>query len=676
MTWENPFRTRRGVGLAPPRGRGSRAVCARGPVGHTVLVMRPHLLSPLRGLMLFGLGLLGPVHSVGAVVISSTGFVRIYQLTRWLPGLRRRLAERWSSVSIPPPYLPEPPAPVPEPDGWYREGDQLYRSPKSIIRLRRWNWIHRDPATYRDTIWMLLEPVIGGPLALAPAALVLGGPALLLTGSWWAVPVAPLLVTLGFLTAPALLRLHARWARLLLAPPARSGRHPLWTWLVSRGKAAGRLGETLGLSLAGFGLGALHVLSIYPTFLSTWPYVVLFGRPMTNFRRRRIMTLTGLEILEPYLPRPTVPAPRPDGRYRVGRTLHTSREAAARAQHLGWTLKDPASWRDLAWLLADPIVTVLLFAVPLVLVFGVFFGLLWSWLWSLLIWPFVAIDPWWGLRPLVDLLPTAEPLPAWVGGPIGIAATLLGLAISPPLLRLHARWSALLLRPTRSAMLAQRVERLTETRTEATDARTADLRRIERDLHDGAQARLVAMGMHLSTIEQLIDRDPLAAKELVAKARDNSAQALAELREVVRGIHPPVLAERGLVDAVRAVALDSPLHVEVHAELSGSADDSVEAAAYFTVCELLTNAAKHAGAKRVTIALRHTGERLRITVTDDGRGGADPSAGSGLRGIERRLATFDGTLAISSPRGGPTTVTMEIPCALSSRRTSTSSETA
>src|SRR5262249_10081472 len=143
---------------------------------------------------------------------------------------------------------------------------------------------------------------------------------------------------------------------------------------------------------------------------------------------------------------------------------------------------------------------------------------------------------------------------------------------------------------------------------------------------------------------------------------------LTELRDLVRGIHPPVLAERGLGDAVRALAMASPLTTEVTIELPGTLDAPVESAAYFAVSEILTNAAKHSGARRVWLDVRHEDGRLRIVITDDGHGGANLSGGSGLRGIERRLGTFDGVLALNSPAGGPTIVTIELPCALSAPR--------
>ncbi|MGW4249106.1 sensor histidine kinase [Nocardia sp. NPDC004722] len=184
---------------------------------------------------------------------------------------------------------------------------------------------------------------------------------------------------------------------------------------------------------------------------------------------------------------------------------------------------------------------------------------------------------------------------------------------------------------------------------------------MERDLHDGAQARMVAVGMTLGAIEALIDRDPRAAKELVAQARTASAAALADLRGLVRGIHPPVLAERGLVDAVRALALDCPLDVRVEARLDAPVASPVESALYFTIAELLTNAARHSGADRVEVELAGQDTLVRIMVRDNGRGGADPALGTGLRGIEHRLSSFDGRVSLDSPPGGPTLVTVEIP---------------
>jgi signal transduction histidine kinase len=218
--------------------------------------------------------------------------------------------------------------------------------------------------------------------------------------------------------------------------------------------------------------------------------------------------------------------------------------------------------------------------------------------------------------------------------------------------------------------LTERVETLTQTRTDAVDTAAAELRRIERDLHDGAQARLVALGMSLRAAEKLFKTSPEAALALVTEAKESSSLALTELRDLVRGIYPPVLADRGLADAIKSLALDTPLHTVVDIDLPGEVDMPVGSAVYFTVAEILANAAKHSGARTVRIHVGHATGLLRVQVTDDGAGGADPEHGTGLKGVERRLATFDGILAVSSPPGGPTIIVIEVPCALSSPKTS------
>ncbi|WP_317442968.1 sensor histidine kinase [Streptomyces collinus] len=319
-------------------------------------------------------------------------------------------------------------------------------------------------------------------------------------------------------------------------------------------------------------------------------------------------------------------------------------------------LSDPATWRDLRWLAVDMTAGYVTALLPAVLLFYPFEGFaVAAGLWRVLA---DGGTYWYGFVPVTDQ-PSA----------LGAAATAVVLLfaayrLTPRLLTTHFRLTRALLGGGREE-LTERVRVLTETRRDAVDTSAAELRRIERDLHDGAQARLVAMGMDLGTIEMLLDKDPAQAKRLLSQARRNSVEALEELRDLVRGIHPPVLAERGLGDAVRALALRLPVPTEVTVELSGRADAPVESAAYFAVSEVLTNAVKHSGADRIWADLLHADGMLRVTVTDNGRGGAAAGAGTGLAGIERRLGTFDGVLAVSSPVGGPTLVTMEIPCALS-----------
>jgi signal transduction histidine kinase len=225
--------------------------------------------------------------------------------------------------------------------------------------------------------------------------------------------------------------------------------------------------------------------------------------------------------------------------------------------------------------------------------------------------------------------------------------------------------------------LSARVEQLTQTRAAVIDSAAAEFRRLERDLHDGAQARLVALGINLRTAEKLIKSSPDDAASLVAECREASAKALTELRDLVRGIYPPVLADRGLPDAIRSLALDCPARVITDISLDGRPPVPVESAVYFAVAEALNNAAKHAEAGTILVRVSHDGAgqdegMLRAEVHDDGIGGADPANGSGLAGMERRLGAFDGILAVSSPAGGPTIVVIEVPCELSSPKISTS----
>lgn len=230
-----------------------------------------------------------------------------------------------------------------------------------------------------------------------------------------------------------------------------------------------------------------------------------------------------------------------------------------------------------------------------------------------------------------------------------------------------------LLPNSRERVLAERVATLTRTRRGALDVQAAEMQRVERDLHDGTQARLVSLGMSLGMADELIDTDPVEARRLLVEARYAAAAALADLRALVRGIHPPVLADRGLDGAVQALVLAVPLPVELMVDLPQvRLPAPVESAAYFAVAEVLTNVVKHSEAKTAWIRVHHADGTLSVTVGDDGDGGADPDHGTGLRGIERRLAAFDGTLQVSSPPGGPTVVSMEVPCELSSPKISPS----
>ena len=233
---------------------------------------------------------------------------------------------------------------------------------------------------------------------------------------------------------------------------------------------------------------------------------------------------------------------------------------------------------------------------------------------------------------------------------------ILGIAIV-----LGAEAAAVLLGSPGRAEMAERIETLETTRAGAVDAQETELRRIERDLHDGAQARLVALGMSLGMAEQKLADDPQRAGELLAEARIGAENALRELRDLARGIHPPVLADRGLEAALASLASSTPLRVELSVDVSPRPAPAVESAAYFVAAEALANAAKHARAKRVDITIARHDEMIDLQVRDDGQGGANPE-GSGLRGLRRRVEALDGTLSVISPRGGPTTIRAQMQC--------------
>jgi signal transduction histidine kinase len=287
-------------------------------------------------------------------------------------------------------------------------------------------------------------------------------------------------------------------------------------------------------------------------------------------------------------------------------------------------LTDPMTWRDKAWLLATVVLSFTLSLLVVLLFVLVVTGVLW----------------WFGV------------------GPIMVARSRID------------RW---FLSPGATERLEQRVEVLTETRAESLDHSAAELRRIERDLHDGAQARLASLGMTLGMAAELVDRDPQEARRMLVEARQTSNAALGDLRDVVHGIHPPVLADRGLKTAVESLALDLAVPVQVTGNPAAELPAPVESAAYFTVAECLANVAKHAEASRAWVEIGGSPNLLSIVVGDDGHGGADPSAGTGMRGVAHRLAAFDGTMRVSSPAGGPTLVTLEVPCDSSLPRTTPSS---
>jgi signal transduction histidine kinase len=329
-----------------------------------------------------------------------------------------------------------------------------------------------------------------------------------------------------------------------------------------------------------------------------------------------------------------------------------------------WIVTDPATWRDFAWLLPGAIVGLALgiasLAMPAYGLEGIILLPLWLYLG----------DVWYGYGVIWPIQSVSE---GFLSLPQGAFILAFGLVVAPHLRRFEAQFGRLFLAPTRAAELRLRVSELTVTRADTVDAQAAELRRIERDLHDGAQARLVSLGMTIGLAEELLERDPASARKLLAEARESSSSALTELRDLVRGIHPPVLAERGLDGAVRALALTLRIPTSVDSTIIGRLQTPVESAAYFAVAECLTNVVRHSGATAAYVNMRHEGDVLHLEIGDDGHGGADPRNGTGLAGMERRLAAFDGTMFVSSPTGGPTIVIMELPCASSSPKTMLSS---
>lgn len=237
--------------------------------------------------------------------------------------------------------------------------------------------------------------------------------------------------------------------------------------------------------------------------------------------------------------------------------------------------------------------------------------------------------------------------------------------VSVPLLaRSTSALSRLLLEGGRKRQLAERVEDLSRTRSGAVDAHGSDLRRIERDLHDGTQAQLVSLAMRLGLAERALEKDPKAAQALLGQAREGAELAMTELRAVLRTMYPPILADRGLDGALSAVAARStvPVRLEVKLPDTPPLPAPAETAVYFVVIEALTNVTKHSAAKSATVTVRREGERLHAEVRDEGRGGVDESAGSGIRGMRQRVEAVDGTLYVNSPPGGPTCVRADIPC--------------
>ncbi|MGA4839075.1 sensor histidine kinase [Streptomyces sp. G45] len=390
-------------------------------------------------------------------------------------------------------------------------------------------------------------------------------------------------------------------------------------------------------SLLGFGLlvalvvlsAAGVLLSVVGVGLAVLVGVAVSGVPLGRFERRRLRLVEPAPVADP----------------------HPPLTASGVRGWLRARLRERATWRELgyAWLLAGVFAAAGLGVTLLVALAG-----------TLVATPVLVA----ALAPETVMIIPGRAVPnALAGLPFSVAgvALLAVAAYAAGLLTGAQVASARFLLGPREE-LSRRVLELTRSRVRLADAFEAERRRIERDLHDGAQQQLVALTMTLGLARmELGDAHPAAAA-LVERGRAEARRALDQLRELVRGIHPQVLTDHGLAAAVTEVALRHPVPVTVDIDLPRRLPDAVETTAYFTVTEALANAAKHSGASRVTVVGRLDGERLTLAVTDDGRGGADPARGTGLTGLADRLAVLRGRLTLSSPDGGPTELRVEVPC--------------
>lgn len=405
-------------------------------------------------------------------------------------------------------------------------------------------------------------------------------------------------------------------------------------------------------ALLGPALGALGFGAVFGTVLLTvasvgtvvvlvpvLPFFLAVDRAVGGLCRRTANVLLRLEVPKPARP--------PRGPGLLGFLV----------RHLG----DPVAWRAVAYLALRP---------PLGLVQFVL-GVL-PWMYALLfmsyplLWylePQHAVDRH-GVRHTFALQIGDYYIDTWPRGLMMMGFGALLLLAAPWLTRgslLADRWLLpRLLGPSASSL---RIRELEETRANAINEAAATLRRIERDLHDGVQARLVALGIRLGRAEsRLAARDYDRAAQLVSTARQEAKETIVELRELVRGIHPPAL-DSGLETALRTLAARSPVPATVRVELPHRPPASVETMLYFSAAELLANAGKHSAAASIALTVLSDGERTRLIATDDGKGGARlDGEGSGLRGLAERVRTVDGRLDVDSPPGGPTTITIEVPC--------------
>ena len=371
-------------------------------------------------------------------------------------------------------------------------------------------------------------------------------------------------------------------------------------------------------------------------------FVALAIRAWANSQRRVIGAQLAVDVPAPY----------------------RERDTGARLDQQALALvREASTWRDVAWLAID---ATLGFAVNL-LYLGVFGIAVYYLVQPLLLSTVFPSTP----SPAVNdfgFYHFDTPAKTLMLVPFALACGVAWWRWGEMLLRWYSRLGVILLGPTAKTVLTARVSELRWARDQTVDHAAAELRRIERDLHDGAQARIAALSLTLGMAEELLrSARPEQAAALIGEAREACSEVLDEIRQLVRGIHPPVLADRGFSGALQAMALDHPLPVTVVDRLRDPLPDPVEAAAYFATNEVLTNITKHAEATEIRIVVDQFEREVHIEVYDDGRGGAQISPGGGLDGVKHRLAAFDGILEVLSPESGPTVVTMRIPIAPAGR---------
>jgi signal transduction histidine kinase len=346
-------------------------------------------------------------------------------------------------------------------------------------------------------------------------------------------------------------------------------------------------------------------------------------------------------------------------RDRAGRLLGmpmAARSAVRAAGRRAWA--GPSTGRDLLWL-------------PVNALTGLAFGLFALLCVGNLVPAAVAATLWWAFepenrpRPFIDV-----PVTGWATaltlGPLQILLlTAVAYLCFPPMARAHARICLVVLSRSPAEQLAERVAVLTRTRADVLDSHGAELRRIERDLHDGTQARLVAIAMRLAVARKALSDNPrneLFLEDLLRDAHVGTEEAMTELRGVIRTIYPPILADRGLVGALTAVTARCGVPTRLTIGDLDRVPAAVEAIVYFAVAEALTNVVRHSQATTACVRVSRAADRLSVVITDDGTGGADDRLGTGLAGIRGRVLALDGTVDIDSPAGGPTTITMELSC--------------